>query len=328
MNRPIAIIGPTGTGKSALALRVAERVGGEIVNADAMQLYRGMDIGTAKLTRGPTAWRRPPPTRRAGGHRDRHRRALPARRRGATWKRSRRAAPCPSSSAGRCSTSSPAGRLVVPGHRFRGPGAVGAPARRGRRRPAAPRAGRCRRRRGGVDPAHRRPPHRAGPGGGGADRRAVRGVRPRPSAHRAGTPAIIGLDWPTSQLDQRLGQRTDKMFADGLVGEVRRLLDSGLRDGVHGVTRAGLRAGDRRARPGGGDGAARPRADVHRAPAATCAGSGRGSGATTASAGSREASNGVDDVLAGGATYPEQVIFAKGHGTQNDFVLLWTSRRS
>ena len=50
--RPIAIIGPTGTGKSALALDVAERLGGEIVNADAMQLYRGMDIGTAKLPVG------------------------------------------------------------------------------------------------------------------------------------------------------------------------------------------------------------------------------------------------------------------------------------
>ncbi len=48
--RPIAVVGPTGTGKSALALDIAERVGGEIVNADAMQLYRGMDIGTAKLT--------------------------------------------------------------------------------------------------------------------------------------------------------------------------------------------------------------------------------------------------------------------------------------
>ena len=52
MTRPIAIVGPTGTGKSALALAVAERVGGEIVNADAMQLYRGMDIGTAKLPVG------------------------------------------------------------------------------------------------------------------------------------------------------------------------------------------------------------------------------------------------------------------------------------
>jgi tRNA dimethylallyltransferase len=47
--RPIAIIGPTGTGKSQVALEVAERLGGEIVNADAMQQYRGMDIGTAKV---------------------------------------------------------------------------------------------------------------------------------------------------------------------------------------------------------------------------------------------------------------------------------------
>ncbi|MGV0797576.1 tRNA (adenosine(37)-N6)-dimethylallyltransferase MiaA, partial [Mycolicibacterium elephantis] len=50
MTRPIAVVGPTGTGKSELALTLAERVGGEIVNADAMQLYRGMDIGTAKLS--------------------------------------------------------------------------------------------------------------------------------------------------------------------------------------------------------------------------------------------------------------------------------------
>jgi tRNA dimethylallyltransferase len=48
--RPIAVVGPTGTGKSALALDLAGQLGGEIVNADAMQLYRGMDIGTAKLT--------------------------------------------------------------------------------------------------------------------------------------------------------------------------------------------------------------------------------------------------------------------------------------
>ncbi|NLU81425.1 tRNA (adenosine(37)-N6)-dimethylallyltransferase MiaA [Rhodococcus sp. HNM0569] len=47
---PIAVVGPTATGKSDLALDLAERLGGEIVNIDAMQLYRGMDIGTAKLT--------------------------------------------------------------------------------------------------------------------------------------------------------------------------------------------------------------------------------------------------------------------------------------
>ncbi|HSU75409.1 MAG TPA: tRNA (adenosine(37)-N6)-dimethylallyltransferase MiaA [Terrabacter sp.] len=51
----VAVVGPTATGKSDLALDLAERVGGEVVNADAMQLYRGMDIGTAKL---PLAQRR------------------------------------------------------------------------------------------------------------------------------------------------------------------------------------------------------------------------------------------------------------------------------
>ena len=45
----IAVVGPTASGKSDLALDLAERLDGEIVNADAMQLYRGMDIGTAKL---------------------------------------------------------------------------------------------------------------------------------------------------------------------------------------------------------------------------------------------------------------------------------------
>jgi tRNA dimethylallyltransferase len=50
MNAPLIIIcGPTATGKSDLALEVAERFSGEIINADSMQLYRGMDIGTAKL---------------------------------------------------------------------------------------------------------------------------------------------------------------------------------------------------------------------------------------------------------------------------------------
>lgn len=47
---PVAVVGPTGTGKSELALGLAERLGGEVVNCDAMQQYRGMDIGTAKLS--------------------------------------------------------------------------------------------------------------------------------------------------------------------------------------------------------------------------------------------------------------------------------------
>jgi len=44
----LAIVGPTATGKSALALALAESLRGEIVNADALQVYRGFDIGTAK----------------------------------------------------------------------------------------------------------------------------------------------------------------------------------------------------------------------------------------------------------------------------------------
>jgi tRNA dimethylallyltransferase len=51
MKMPLVIIcGPTATGKSDLALEVAEKFNGEVINADSMQLYRGMDIGTAKLT--------------------------------------------------------------------------------------------------------------------------------------------------------------------------------------------------------------------------------------------------------------------------------------
>ncbi|MBO4283314.1 MAG: tRNA (adenosine(37)-N6)-dimethylallyltransferase MiaA [Clostridia bacterium] len=46
----LAVVGPTASGKSALALSLAERFGGEIVSCDSMQIYRGMDIGTAKPT--------------------------------------------------------------------------------------------------------------------------------------------------------------------------------------------------------------------------------------------------------------------------------------
>ncbi len=48
--RVIAVVGPTAAGKSDLGVFLARRLGGEVINADSMQLYRGMDIGTAKLT--------------------------------------------------------------------------------------------------------------------------------------------------------------------------------------------------------------------------------------------------------------------------------------
>jgi tRNA dimethylallyltransferase len=46
----IAVVGPTGSGKSDLAVELAQRLDGEVINADSMQFYRGMDIGTAKMT--------------------------------------------------------------------------------------------------------------------------------------------------------------------------------------------------------------------------------------------------------------------------------------
>lgn len=56
MPQPIvALVGATASGKTGLSLDLAERLGGEVVNTDAMQVYRGMDIGTAKL---PEAERR------------------------------------------------------------------------------------------------------------------------------------------------------------------------------------------------------------------------------------------------------------------------------
>src|SRR5262245_52387161 len=49
-HRIVAIVGPTAVGKSAVALALAERLDGEIVSADSRQIYRGLDVGTAKPT--------------------------------------------------------------------------------------------------------------------------------------------------------------------------------------------------------------------------------------------------------------------------------------
>jgi tRNA dimethylallyltransferase len=55
MKSPIFIAGPTAVGKSEIALRLAEQLGGEIISADSMQVYRGLDIGTAKPSPGERA---------------------------------------------------------------------------------------------------------------------------------------------------------------------------------------------------------------------------------------------------------------------------------
>lgn len=50
MNKVIVIIGPTAVGKTSLSIELAKKLNGEIINADAMQIYKGLNIGTAKVT--------------------------------------------------------------------------------------------------------------------------------------------------------------------------------------------------------------------------------------------------------------------------------------
>jgi len=51
LSAPLFIAGPTAVGKSAVTLALAEKIGGEIISVDSMQVYRGLDIGTAKPSR-------------------------------------------------------------------------------------------------------------------------------------------------------------------------------------------------------------------------------------------------------------------------------------
>ena len=116
MPRPVvALVGATASGKTGLSLDLAERLGGEVVNTDAMQVYRGMDVGTAKLPgRSAAGSRTTCSTSR--GHRAGDRRAVPGlgarrdrrhprpRRDARCWSAARRSTPARSSTA----SSSPA----------------------------------------------------------------------------------------------------------------------------------------------------------------------------------------------------------------------------
>ena len=231
MVRPIAVIGPTGTGKSELALEVAERVGGEIINADAMQQYRGMDIGTAKL---------PPADRRGVPH---HQLDVLDVTETATVARYQQAAVADVEQiAARGAVPIVVGGSMMyvqsllddwtfpatdPSVRSRWEGrlaemgTVALHTELARRDPVA--AAAIRRTDG---------------------RRIVRALEVveltgKPfaaSAPTIGPPrwdtAIIGLDWDTDVLDDRLARRTDSMFGGGLVEEVIGLIARGLRDGV------------------------------------------------------------------------------------------------
>jgi len=231
MIRPIAVIGPTGTGKSALALDVAERLGGEIVNADAMQLYRGMNIGTAKLT---VAERRGIPHHQLD--------VLDVAQTATVARYQEAAAADVEAIAARGVPPVIVGGSMLYIQSLLDEWAFPAtdPEVRARWEQQLAEIG--------VAALHaelgRRDPAAAASILATDGRRIVRALEVveltgqpfAASAPRIGAPRwdtlIIGLDWPTSILDERLAQRTDAMFDAGLIDEVRGLLDHGLREGV------------------------------------------------------------------------------------------------
>ena len=233
--RPLAIVGPTGTGKSQLALQVAERLGGaagaEIVNADAMQFYRGMDIGTAKL---PVAQRRGIPH---------HQLDVLAVTETATVARYQSAAAADIeaiAARGRVPILAGGSMLYIQSllDDWSFPTTDAAVRAKWELRLAEIGVGSLHAELAGRDPAAAAS---ILPTDG---RRIVRALEVveltgQPFAASApviGTPrwdtVIVGLDCDTELLDRRLTERTETMFDEGLVDEVLTLLARGLRDGV------------------------------------------------------------------------------------------------
>jgi tRNA dimethylallyltransferase len=229
VTRVVAVVGPTATGKSDLAVALARELAGEVVNADAMQLYRGLDVGTAKLTA----------TERAGvPHHLLDVLDVTETASVAAYQRDARAVVERLLAAGRTPVLTGGSGLYVqavldeldfpgtdPGLRAE------LEAELDRRGPAALHA-----RLGAVDPAAAAV---VLPSNG---RRIVRALevvaltgRPFPARLRTdGVPrygaVLLGVDRDTAELDVRIARRVARMFAAGLAAETRALAP-GLREG-------------------------------------------------------------------------------------------------
>jgi tRNA dimethylallyltransferase len=220
----VAVVGATATGKSDLALALAEVLGGEVVNADAMQLYRGMDIGTAKV---------PPGERRGIPHHQLDVLDVDEEASVAAYQRAARADLAAIAERGRPAilvggsglyVTAVLGRLDFPGTdpslraelaaraETEGPAALHAAL--AREDPAAAAA---------IDP--------------GNVRRVVRALevvrltgepfRPRLPAGDAVVPAVrVGLRLERAELDERIAARARRMFRAGLLEETRTLLEA------------------------------------------------------------------------------------------------------
>lgn len=224
------MIGPTATGKSDLAIELALALGGEVINADAMQLYRGMDIGTAKLA---------PEERRGVPHHLLDVLEVTETASVAAYQRDARALIERLLAEGKvpviCGGSGLYVQAIVDDLRFPGTDPV---VREELERLAAdlgPAALHVRL--AELDPAAAAailPTN---------TRRIVRALEvieitgepftanlPTPGPARYGT-VLAGIDRDPAELDARVDLRVERMFAAGLVGEVHALLARGLREG-------------------------------------------------------------------------------------------------
>ncbi|WP_235978821.1 MULTISPECIES: tRNA (adenosine(37)-N6)-dimethylallyltransferase MiaA [Streptomyces] len=227
--RVIAVVGPTAAGKSDLGVALAHRLGGEVVNADSMQLYRGMDIGTAKLT---------PAEREGVPHRLLDIWDVTEAASVAEYQRLARAEIDRLLAEGRTPVLVGGSGLYVRGaiDALEFPGTDPAVRARLEAELAADGPGALHARLAAADPAA------AGailPGNG---RRIVRAlevieITGRPfTANLPGHESVydtvqIGVDVARPELDARIASRVDRMWDQGLVAEVRALEAAGLREG-------------------------------------------------------------------------------------------------
>jgi tRNA dimethylallyltransferase len=225
----VAVVGPTGVGKSDLAVALARHLDGEVVNADSMQVYRGMDVGTAKLT----------PAERAGvAHHLLDVWDLRTEASVAEYQQLARAAFADIRARGHRALLVGGSGLYVRAalDRMDFPGTDAAVRARLEAELTAVGPGALHERLAAVDPAAA---IAILPSNG---RRIVRALEVVEITGRPFTASLppaayevdavqVGLTLPRDELDRRIEQRVDRMWAAGLVDEVRRLAGAGLREG-------------------------------------------------------------------------------------------------
>lgn len=229
--RPVAVVGPTATGKSDVGVWLARRLGGEVINANAMQLYRGMDIGTAKLTKAQ---------REGVPHHQLDVLDVTETASVAAYQRHARRTVEELLDAGKVPVIVGGSGLYVQAllDDLEFPGTDPAIRARFEAELAAHGGPTLHARLAELDPAA------AAAILPGNERRIVRALEvieltgrpfsaslPKPGPARYGT-LLIGLDRDVAELDERVDRRVELMFAAGLVDEVHALLDLGLREGL------------------------------------------------------------------------------------------------